>query len=129
MKAREDNDVMRPARRSGGGILGLALALFLAPGAAAADGGGLTCRDLEAAASRTCLAKYQCASIATGMSLWRERLCQCLDGTGPADEAAIVLDDPGFNDLGFACCAGNAITHDPALCARFPAAPEASTPG
>ena len=81
-----------------------------------------TCDDLRDVARQTCAARYQCSKVKLQTAVWAKQLCQCLQA-GDQNTSPIALGDASFEPLAFACCVGNAIIANPAVCKGAPARP------
>ena len=79
------------------------------------------CPTLVEQASRTCIAKYNCAPGADRTRQLSEALCGCLTGKAP-DHAlsASAVNTLAAQTPEFACCAGNAYSARPELCDQLP---------
>ena len=85
--------------------------LLLAGGGIAAAGGD------DGAAPAVCTARYDCSVAADDIDRLRQAACECLRGDEPPADMAADLLARLERTPAFACCAGNALSRDPGICA------------
>lgn len=96
--------------------------LLLAGGGIAAAGGDdgaapAVCPAIRAATQAVCTARYDCSVAADDIDRLRQAACECLRGDEPPADMAADLLARLERTPAFACCAGNALSRDPGICA------------
>lgn len=105
-------------------ILAIFAAAVAAAPHAAAKTRSMCCADLDKAAREPCLARVDCRAAQREIAAAARHYCICLAATARGASAPPDFAVQTLTPLMFGCCAGNAIAHQPNLCAkRFGVAP------